>query len=87
MEQGELQTHEMIENAFSDGKRVFLPRIRPIEDQKYKQFAAQTSELQMLSVDSLDEVKMLKPVGKFNIREPQCGMDGKFIRSNLFGIV
>lgn len=78
MDHGELQTKQLIAHAFEDGKRVFLPRISLSVDPLYKQYATQTSELQMLRVPSLQAVESLIPVGKYNIREPNDGTDGKF---------
>lgn len=74
MDQGELRTDKMLENAFEDRKRVFLPKIVPLS-KEHRQFEAQKSHLQMLEMPNIGAVRNLKPRGKYGIKEPTEGVD------------
>lgn len=79
MDMGEARTTHLIRNSFADKKRVFLPRIVRIPENADKQFPKQTHELQMLEMHSWDDVESLEPRGKYKLREPTSGTDGKFV--------
>lgn len=70
MDHGEIETTEMIKNAFIDGKGVFLPKMIPLKTSE-KLFDKERMELEMIKINSLEEINQLKPQGKYNIREPQ----------------
>jgi 5-formyltetrahydrofolate cyclo-ligase len=74
MASGEVETSEIIRNAFNDGKRVFLPKIIKL-DVAYRQYAGQTTELRMLEVMSMEDISKLQPQGRFKLREPNSGCD------------
>jgi 5-formyltetrahydrofolate cyclo-ligase len=77
MDTGEASTTTLIRNSFLDNKRVFLPHIVRIADDTDKQFSRQTHELQMLEVNSWQDVEGLEPRGKYRLREPVTGTNGK----------
>lgn len=65
----EIQTMPIIQDCFANGKRVFLPRCNShMRDERRK------NHLSMIEVTS-DEVKQLKPVGKYKLMEPEAGDD------------
>lgn len=71
---GELQTEEMISNAFEDGKQVFLPHIvKYTEREPHPWFPGQTVHLQMLELPSFQAVLELEPRGKLQLKEPTSG--------------
>lgn len=74
MDQGELRTDKMLEHAFQDGKRVFLPKTTPVMS-SHKQFETQKSHLKMLEVPNMISVKGLEPRGKYGLKEPDEGID------------
>lgn len=74
MDTAEVETTEMIANAFEDSKRVFLPHIVPL-DAHAKKFPHQKSHLQMLELRTNSAVAALEPRGKYNLKEPTEGAD------------
>lgn len=70
MDSGELETMTMIQNAFEDKKRVFLPRIEKIADISDKIHSNQKSELKMLEICDFSEAQNLQPRGPYKLREP-----------------
>lgn len=71
MDHGELETMDMIRNAFEDKKRVFLPRIEKLaEDSNDKIHAAQKSELRMLEIVDFKDAQNLPPRGPYKLKEP-----------------
>lgn len=87
MDTAELQTGEMICQAFRDGKRVFLPNITALEPGDRKYFPSQKRHLRMLEVNSYTEVLQLRPRGKYKLKEPTRGFDCLSDRSGLDLIV
>lgn len=76
MDQGEVQTQDMIEKAFEDGKRVFLPNIVKYEEgQEHPWFPQQKTHLRFLELPSFEDVLKLEPRGKYKLKEPVEGYD------------
>lgn len=74
MDHGELQTDEMIRNAFEDEKQVFLPHIvKYTEGETHPWFPSQTVHLLMLELPSFNAVMQLEPRGKLQLKEPTSG--------------
>lgn len=66
----EIQTMKIIEHCFQSNKQVYLPRCNfRFEEGRKKNF------LSMLRVDSFQEVKSLKPQGRYGLLEPIDGED------------
>lgn len=78
MDKGEVSTKALIDQAFKDGKTVFLPRIVAYDNSQPKTFQNQKSELKMIAMNSSQQVASLKPRGKYQLREPDDGPDCKF---------
>ncbi|CAN6606125.1 5-formyltetrahydrofolate cyclo-ligase [Trichomonascus vanleenenianus] len=72
MDQGEVQTHGMISQAFDNRKQVFLPKI---VDQLNPSFAKEKKKLDMLRIDSMADIHALEPQGKYQLREPGSGVN------------
>ncbi|CAG80466.1 5-formyltetrahydrofolate cyclo-ligase [Yarrowia lipolytica] len=70
MDSGELETMDMIRNAFEDKKRVFLPRIEKLADTADKIHPCQKSELRMLEIVDFKDVQNLQPRGPYKLKEP-----------------
>lgn len=73
MDAGEVKTMEMIQHAFKDGKQVYLPKVTRLESFSTKRFGKQKSCLEMLQVESLDQVLNLTPQGPYRLLEPAHG--------------
>ncbi|KAG5354515.1 5-formyltetrahydrofolate cyclo-ligase [Yarrowia sp. B02] len=71
MDSGELETMDMIRNAFEDKKRVFLPRIEKLGDNTNdKIHPTQKSELRMLEIVDFKDAQSLQPRGPYKLKEP-----------------
>lgn len=66
----EVNTQDIIEQCFEQGKKVYLPRC----DDHFEKGRRQ-KHLTFLSVPSLETVLSLKPSGKYKLREPSTGED------------
>lgn len=64
----ELQTDALIKACFDLKKHVYLPRCVDRTPQR-------GHYLEMINVDTYEEVMALKPQGKYQIREPSTGID------------
>lgn len=73
MDAGEVKTMEMIGQAFKDEKQVYLPKISRLESTSSKRFGKQKSCLEMLQVETLDQVHILEPQGPYRLLEPAHG--------------
>ncbi|KAG5361133.1 5-formyltetrahydrofolate cyclo-ligase [Yarrowia sp. C11] len=70
MDHGELETMDMIRNAFEDKKRVFLPRIEKLPDSADKIHPKQRNELRMLEIVDFKDAQNLQPRGPYKLKEP-----------------
>lgn len=66
----EIRTLDIIQTCFNLGKQVYLPRC--IFEQTYDR---KKNHLQFLKVDTFQQVKELKPHGRFQLLEPTTGDD------------
>lgn len=66
----------LIERAFLDQKRVFLPKISELSSTgEHQRFTRQKSQLEMLEIPDLESLKALVPVGPYKLLEPQSGLN------------
>ncbi|CAH6721096.1 5-formyltetrahydrofolate cyclo-ligase [[Candida] jaroonii] len=70
MPHSEIRTLDIIQTCFNLGKQVYLPRC--IFEQTYDR---KKNHIQLLKVDAFQQVKELKPHGRFQLLEPTSGED------------
>lgn len=83
MEHSEVKTEPLLESLFREGKTVYLPRCTTTRVSKQKilrgnhpqaddQQAGHHAHLTFYAMSSIEQVRALKPQGKYQLREPQA---------------
>ncbi|CAI4060657.1 hypothetical protein SKDZ_05G2640 [Saccharomyces kudriavzevii ZP591] len=76
MDKGEVMTEEVIKNLFHDGQEVFLPRCTHTSESKhFKLREDHHAHLIFHRMSSLTMVHNLRPVGPYQLREPEAHID------------
>lgn len=87
MDQGEIKTETMIQNAFQDGKTVFLPRCyyQKTLDTISSNYSLSSKKLHINfhKVPSFEYIKSLKPQGPYKLREPETSLETSFDAKGL----